>query len=42
MRLDTSPDPVRVRAAFVTDIDIDHMNTACLRVRLVDGERGAA
>jgi S-DNA-T family DNA segregation ATPase FtsK/SpoIIIE len=31
VRLETSPDPVRVRAAFVTDTDIHAMNTAGTR-----------
>ena len=31
MRLETSPDPVRVRAAFITDTDIHAMNTAGTR-----------
>ena len=31
VRLDTSPDPVRVRAAFVSDADIHAMNTTATR-----------
>ena len=42
VRLESSPDPVRVRAVFVGDGDIDHMVAACAPVRPVDGEREAA